>query len=216
MRASPARPPATTGMVQVMGEISTSCYVDIPKIARDTVREIGYDRAKYGFDCDTCAVLTAIDEQSADIALGVDNSLESKEGASEADLDDRRRRSGHDVRLCLRRDARAYAAADLSGAQAGKAPDRGAQERHARLSPSGRQEPGHGRVRRRTTARARGHRGHLHPAQPGGIARADPRGYDRTGHQARHSRPSCSTRTPSILSTPPAALSSAARRATPA
>ena len=70
----------TTGMVQVMGEISTSCYVDIPKIARDTVREIGYDRAKYGFDCDTCAVLTAIDEQS------VDNSLESKEGASEADL----------------------------------------------------------------------------------------------------------------------------------
>ncbi|WP_418913960.1 methionine adenosyltransferase [Agathobaculum sp.] len=76
----------TTGMVQVMGEISTSCYVDIPKVVRDTVREIGYDRAKYGFDCDTCAVLTAIDEQSADIALGVDNSLESKEGASESDL----------------------------------------------------------------------------------------------------------------------------------
>ena len=76
----------TTGMVQVMGEISTSCYVDLPKVVRDTVREIGYDRAKYGFDCDTCAVLTAIDEQSADIALGVDNSLESKEGASEADL----------------------------------------------------------------------------------------------------------------------------------
>ena len=76
----------TTGMVQVMGEISTSCYVDIPKVVRDTVREIGYDRAKYGFDCDTCAVLTAIDEQSADIALGVDNSLESKEGAAEADL----------------------------------------------------------------------------------------------------------------------------------
>ena len=76
----------TTGMVQVMGEISTSCYVDIPKVVRDTIREIGYDRAKYGFDCDTCAVLTAIDEQSADIALGVDNSLERKEGASDADL----------------------------------------------------------------------------------------------------------------------------------
>ena len=76
----------TTGMVQVMGEISTTCYVDIPKVVRDTVREIGYDRAKYGFDCDTCAVLTAIDEQSADIALGVDNSLERKEGASDADL----------------------------------------------------------------------------------------------------------------------------------
>ena len=76
----------TTGMVQVMGEISTTCYVDIPKVVRDTIREIGYDRAKYGFDCDTCAVLTAIDEQSADIALGVDNSLERKEGASDADL----------------------------------------------------------------------------------------------------------------------------------
>ncbi|MDO5141995.1 MAG: methionine adenosyltransferase [Eubacteriales bacterium] len=76
----------TTGMVQVMGEISTSCYVDIPKVVRDTVRSIGYDRAKYGFDCDTCAVLTAIDEQSADIALGVDNSLERKAGADDADL----------------------------------------------------------------------------------------------------------------------------------
>ena len=76
----------TTGVVNVMGEITTECYVDIPKVVRQTVREIGYDRAKYGFDCDTCAVLTAIDEQSADIALGVDNSLESKEGAPEADL----------------------------------------------------------------------------------------------------------------------------------
>lgn len=76
----------TTGMVSVMGEISTSCYVDIPKVVRDTIRNIGYDRAKYGFDCDTCAVLTSIDEQSMDIALGVDNSLERKEGASEADM----------------------------------------------------------------------------------------------------------------------------------
>ena len=76
----------TTGMVSVMGEISTHCYVDIPKIVRDTIRGIGYDRAKYGFDCDTCAVLTSIDEQSADIALGVDNSLERKEGAADADL----------------------------------------------------------------------------------------------------------------------------------
>ena len=76
----------TTGMVQVMGEISTSCYVDIPKVVRDTVREIGYDRAKYGFDCDTCGVITNIDEQSGDIAMGVDNSFENKEsGASELD-----------------------------------------------------------------------------------------------------------------------------------
>ncbi|MBQ3009945.1 MAG: methionine adenosyltransferase, partial [Oscillospiraceae bacterium] len=70
----------TTGLVHIMGEITTNCYVDIPAIAREVVRDIGYDRAKFGFDCDTCAVLTSIDEQSADIALGVDNSLESKEG----------------------------------------------------------------------------------------------------------------------------------------
>ena len=63
----------TTGLVLVVGEISTTTYVDIKKIVRDTVREVGYDRAKYGFDCDTCAVLTAIDEQSGDIAMGVDD-----------------------------------------------------------------------------------------------------------------------------------------------
>ncbi|ADL52730.1 methionine adenosyltransferase [Clostridium cellulovorans] len=66
----------TTGMVMVMGEITTSCYVDIPKLVRETVREIGYTRAKYGFDCETCSVLTSIDEQSADIAMGVDEALE--------------------------------------------------------------------------------------------------------------------------------------------
>ena len=70
----------STGLVHIMGEISTECYVDIPKIARSVIRDIGYDRAKYGFDCDTCGIITNIDEQSADIALGVDNSLESKEG----------------------------------------------------------------------------------------------------------------------------------------
>lgn len=70
----------TTGLILVTGEITTKTYVDIPKIARDTVREIGYTRAKYGFDADTCAVLTAIDEQSPDIALGVDKALEAKLG----------------------------------------------------------------------------------------------------------------------------------------
>lgn len=76
----------TTGLVLVMGEISTKCYVDIPRIARETIREIGYDRAKFGFDCDTCAVLTALDEQSPDIAMGVDVSMEAKNGAEDADL----------------------------------------------------------------------------------------------------------------------------------
>ena len=70
----------TTGLVLVMGEISTECYVDIQKIVRETVREIGYDRAKFGFDCDTCAVLTALDEQSPDIAMGVDQALETRTG----------------------------------------------------------------------------------------------------------------------------------------
>ena len=69
---------ACTGLIHVMGEITTNCYVDIDKIAREVVRDIGYDRGKYGFDCDTCGVITSIDEQSADIALGVDKSLENK------------------------------------------------------------------------------------------------------------------------------------------
>ena len=69
----------TTGLVLVMGEITTNAYVDIQKIVRETIREIGYDRAKYGFDCDTCGVITAMDEQSSDIAMGVDKALEAKE-----------------------------------------------------------------------------------------------------------------------------------------
>jgi S-adenosylmethionine synthetase len=70
----------TTGLVLVMGEISTNCYVDIPKIVRKTIEDIGYTRAKYGFDSDTCGVITAIHEQSEDIALGVDKALEAKKG----------------------------------------------------------------------------------------------------------------------------------------
>ena len=78
----------TTGLVLVMGEITTNAYVDIQKIVRDTVREIGYTRGKYGFDAETCAVITAIDEQSADIAMGVDKALEAKENTmSDAEID---------------------------------------------------------------------------------------------------------------------------------
>ena len=77
----------TTGVVNVMGEITTDCYVDIPKVVRQTVREIGYDRAKYGFDCDTCGVINAIHEQSADIAMGVDESYEAQRGESVDDID---------------------------------------------------------------------------------------------------------------------------------
>ena len=78
---------ATTGIINVMGEITTKAKIDYQKIVRDTVREIGYDRAKYGFDCETCAVLSSIHEQSADIALGVDKSLEAKEGSITDELD---------------------------------------------------------------------------------------------------------------------------------
>ena len=78
---------ASTGLVHIMGEITTSCYVDIAKIAREVIRDIGYDRAKYGFDCDTCGIITNIDEQSGDIALGVDKCLEVKEGEADDGLD---------------------------------------------------------------------------------------------------------------------------------
>ena len=79
---------ATTGLVMVMGEITTKANLDIQKLVRDTIREIGYDRGKYGFDCDTCAVITALDKQSADIAMGVDKALEAKESEmSDVDIE---------------------------------------------------------------------------------------------------------------------------------
>ncbi|HBQ27112.1 MAG TPA: methionine adenosyltransferase, partial [Syntrophomonas sp.] len=70
----------TTGLVLVSGEITTDCYVDIPRLVRNTIREIGYTRAKYGFDCETCAVITSLDEQSGDIAMGVNKAYEAKKG----------------------------------------------------------------------------------------------------------------------------------------
>ena len=114
----------STGLIHIMGEITTHCYVDIPKIARQVVLDIGYDRAKYGFDGHTCAVITNIDEQSGDIAMGVDKSLEAKESGGQC-AGQRRRRSGHDVRLRLRRDAGANAAGDLPGPEDVQAPDAG-------------------------------------------------------------------------------------------
>ena len=78
---------ATTGIVTVMGEITTEAYVDIPTIVRETIKEIGYDCAEYGFDCNTCAVMTSIHEQSADIALGVDKCAEAKAGEMTDELD---------------------------------------------------------------------------------------------------------------------------------
>jgi len=77
----------TTGQVHVVGEITTKCYVDIPKIVRETIKKIGYTRAKYGFDAETCGILTSIDEQSADIAMGVDKALEAKKGTMDDEIE---------------------------------------------------------------------------------------------------------------------------------
>ncbi len=123
-----------TGLVVVSGEISTSTYVDVPRIVRRTITEIGYDSGEFGFDGNSCAVMTAIDEQSADIAQGVDKAYEARTDAADDDEFDqrRRRRSGNDVRLRDERDPGADADAD---------PDRPyarppALRRSARTAPS--------------------------------------------------------------------------------
>ena len=94
---------ASTGLLSIFGEITTDCYVDLQKVARETVREIGYTSGDFGFDADTCAVVTSIDEQSPDIAMGVDERT--------GKFGHRRRRPRHDVWLCLRPDGTIYAAA---------------------------------------------------------------------------------------------------------
>ena len=103
-----------TGMVLCMGEISTTARVDIQQIARDVIVDIGYDRAKYGFDGYTCSVLQAINKQSPDIAMGVDTALEAKESQRRRVHRNWCRRSGYDVRLRLRRDAGADAAGNFA------------------------------------------------------------------------------------------------------
>lgn len=109
---------------------------------RQTVNEIGYNDAKTGFDGNTCAVMVALDQQSPDIAMGVDKALEAKEGGLKDELDTGARRSGYDVRLCDKRDTGAYAVSDFSRTQAGITADQGAQGRHTFLSETGRKDTG--------------------------------------------------------------------------
>ena len=125
----------TTGLAFIAGEITTKAYADLPTIVRETIKDVGYTRAKYGFDYETCAVISAIHEQSPDIAMGVDPGG--------------RGRPGPDVRLRLPRDAGADAAADHARAQAHAAALAGAARGSDRLPAARRQEPGHGRVRGR-------------------------------------------------------------------
>lgn len=137
-----------TGFVLVTGEITTNAYVDIPKIVRETVKEIGYDKSEYGFDGNTCAVMVSIDEQSSDIAMGVDKALEAKENQmSEEELEaigagDQGMMFGY----ATKRDRGIYALPDLSGSQAGTAADQSKKRRHTDLFKTRRQEPGFCRI----------------------------------------------------------------------
>ena len=103
---------AITGQIHLAGEVTTKTYIDIPRIVRETIREIGYTKSAVGFDAETCGVSISIDEQSPDIAMGVDKSLEAKGGRRRRVRADRCGRSRHDVRLRVPRDRRTDAAAD--------------------------------------------------------------------------------------------------------
>ena len=161
----------TTGLAFIAGEISTKTYVDLPSIVRQTIKEIGYTRAKFGFDYETCAVISSIDPQSPDIAQGVDTG--------------RRRRPGDDVRLRGPRDRGADAAAADAGAPARAAALRGAAQGRARLPAARRQVPGHRRVRGQPRA-IRVETVVVSTQHAEAIKHAGPQGSDhRGGRQAR-------------------------------
>ena len=134
----------TTGTVIVAGEIRTQAYVDVQEIARGVIRRIGYNRAKFGFDCDTCGVMSLIHEQSPDIAQGVDESFETQTGATT--------------------DPNDLIGATLPGKPPGRAPGYRASRRHSRLPASRWQDPGHRALRGRQARRGHDHR-HLHAAR---------------------------------------------------
>ena len=134
----------TTGYVMVMGEITSNAHIDFQQVVRDTVREIGYDRAKYGFDADTCAVVTAIDKQSTDIAMGVDKALEAKENNMSDEEIDAIGAGDQGMMFGYRR---VHAIPDLHGTQTGSPADQSPQRRYFKLPASGRKNTGNRRVR---------------------------------------------------------------------
>ena len=125
---------AITGQIHIAGEVTTRTYVDIPRLAREVVREVGYTRSAIGFDAETCGVSVSIDEQSPDIALGVDRSQEARAGDDDEFERHRCWRSRDDVRVRVPRYRRADAAADRAGAQSNATSGRGAQERRHSVS----------------------------------------------------------------------------------
>ena len=146
-----------TGLVVVSGEISTSTYVDVPRIVRRTITEIGYDSGEFGFDGNSCAVMTAIDEQSADIAQGVDKAYEARTDAADDDEFDQDGAGDQGMMF-------GYATNETPGADADAGPDRpyarppalqGPQGRHPRLPPPRRQDPGDRPLPRRCPGRGR-------------------------------------------------------------
>ena len=164
---------ATTGMIIVAGEIRTQAYVDVPALAREVLREIGYDRAKYGFDCDTCGVLNAIHDQSPDIAQGVDESYEAQHG--QAGDDPYEKVGAGDQGMMF-----GYACDETStlmpmpiylAQRMAEQPGRGAQGRHHALPAPRRQDPGLGPLHRRQ-ARQRGEGRGVHAAFRGDLHRA--------------------------------------------
>ena len=195
-----------TGVVIVAGEVTTTAWVDLEKLVRETVLDIGYNHSDMGFDGATCGVLNVIGKQSPDIAQGVDRKDERKQGAGDQGLMFGYATNETDVLM----PAPITLAHRLVKRQAEVR-----KTRQAPLAAPGRQEPGHAALRERQAGRHRG-RGALHPAQPRDLHQGAARGGDGGDHQAGAAGASGWTSTPSTTSTPPAASSSADRWATAA